>query len=145
MFKKKFDHKNGEARVCKECGAAYHAMKPTWKCKKCLNRDQREIENNKKLNLEKKEEYPFNTKTDEADVRFSNITTALDNAWNLYKRTGNKSYVREHYKKQLKEIEENGIMKWIRNRKFVEPEKPKSKSKSITKREFPDTRGHYEY
>ena len=28
LWKVKFDHKNGEQRECKECGASFHTMKP---------------------------------------------------------------------------------------------------------------------
>jgi hypothetical protein len=46
----------------------------------------------------------------------------------------------------LKEIEENGILKWILDRRDKETKDAKqSKSRNVIKKEFPDTRGHYEY
>jgi hypothetical protein len=52
-----------------------------------------------------------------------------------------------HYDKKLKEIEENGIMTWILDRRSPEAKKennPNGKSRNMIRTEFPDTRGYYE-
>ena len=32
LWNVKFDHKNGETRVCKGCGASFHTMRPKHSC-----------------------------------------------------------------------------------------------------------------
>ena len=148
MFKKPFNKVTGEIRECKECGDTFHAKKPIWKCRLCVNKAQKIIEEAKRAKYAKKDKYPFNTRTNLADKRFNSIRTALSNAWKEYKKTGDKSYVIAHYEKQLKEIKENGIMEWILDRRTPAAKKDKStflKTANMTKKEYPDTRGYYEY
>ena len=146
MFKKPFNRKLGEIRECKTCGDTFHAKKPIWKCTKCVNKSQKVIEEKKRAKYPKKDTYPFNNRTNEAGSRFCSIRTALSNAWKEYNKTGDKSYVIAHYNKQLKEIHENGIWQWIWDRRDEETLKEnKSKTRSMTKKDYPDTRGYYEY
>jgi hypothetical protein len=148
MFKKPFNRTIGEQRVCKECGDTFHAKKPIWKCTKCVNASQKIVEQRKRAKYPKKDQYPFNNRTNEAGSRFCSIRTALSNAWKEYNRTGDKSYVIAHYDKQLKEIKENGIMEWILDRRTPEAKKesnPHARSRNMIKKDYPDTRGHYEY
>ena len=49
LWNVKFDHKNGEQRVCKECGASFHTPKPRWRCNVCVNQAQKIVERNKRL------------------------------------------------------------------------------------------------
>jgi hypothetical protein len=96
--------------------------------------------------LPPKKPYPFSNKTSESSNRFCTIRTALSNAWKEYQKTGDKSVVIAHYDKQLKEIEENGIMTWILDRRCDTSKKESQvKSKNMIKNDYPDTRGHYEY
>ena len=146
MFKKPFNRKTGEQRECKYCGDTFHAKKPIWKCQTCVNAAQKIIETKKRAKYPKKDKYPFDTRTNAADKRFLSIRTRLSNAWKKYNQTGDKSYVNAHYEKQIKEIKENGIMTWIFDRRDEATLKAnKPKSRNMTKTEYPDTRGHYEY
>lgn len=148
MFKKPFNKKVGEERVCKECSNTFHTLKPIWKCQKCVNAAQKIIEQKKRALYAKKDKYPFDTRTPAADRRFCSIRTALSNAWKKYNETGDKSYVIAHYDKQLKEIKENGIMQWILDRRTPEAKRegnPHAKSRNMIKTDYPDTRGYYEY
>ncbi len=63
------------------------------------------------------------------------ISTANNN-------TGDKSVIIAHYDKQLKEIEENGILEWILDRR-ADTDK-RERSRNMIRKEYPDTRGHYE-
>ena len=146
MFKKPFNRKTGEQRECKYCGDTFHAKKPIWKCQTCVNAAQKIIETKKRAKYPKKDKYPFDTRTNAADKRFLSIRTRLSNAWKKYNQTGDKSYVNAHYEKQIKEIKENGIMTWIFDRRDEATLKAnKPKSRNMTKIDYPDTRGHYEY
>ena len=148
MFKKPFNRKVGEDRICKECGDSFHAKKPIWRCTKCVNKAQKVIEEKKRALYKKKDPYPFDTRTNLATNRFCSIRTALSNAWKQYNKTGDKSYVTAHYDKQLQEIKDNGILKWILDRRTVESKKennPNAKTRNMIKTDYPDTRGHYEY
>ena len=148
MFKKPFNRKVGEQRECKTCSETFHAKKPIWKCTKCVNASQKIIETAKRAKYPKKDQYPFNNRTNEAGSRFCSIRTALSNAWKKYNETGDKSYVNAHYEKQIKEIKENGIMEWILDRRTPEAKRegnPHAKSRNMIKTDYPDTRGYYEY
>jgi hypothetical protein len=146
LWNRKFDHKNGETRVCIQCGETYHTPKPINRCRTCVNAKQRIVEQVKRSKYKKKEQYPFDNKTNKASSRFCTIRTALSNAWKEYKETGDKSYVNAHYDKQLKEIQENGIMTWILDRRCLQAQSEKHvKTKGMIRKEHPDTRGHYEY
>ena len=146
MFKKPFNRRVGEERQCKICGNQFHTKKPIWKCQTCVNAAQKIIETKKRAKYPKKDKYPFDTRTNAADKRFLSIRTRLSNAWKKYNQTGDKSYVNAHYEKQIKEIKENGIMQWIFDRRDEATLKAnKPKSRNMTKTDYPDTRGHYEY
>lgn len=145
LWSKKFDKKNGEKRECRTCGTTFHAKKPIWKCTKCVNALQRVIEEKKRAKYPKKDLYPFNNRTNEAGVRFNSIRTALSNAWKEYKKTGDRNVITAHYDKQLKEIQENGILTWIFDRRDIETlRENKLKSRNVITKELPDTRGWYE-
>ena len=146
MFKKPFNRRVGEERQCKICGNQFHTKKPIWKCQTCVNALQKIIETRKRAKTPKKKHYPFNNYNHEAGARFCKIRTALSNAWKEYNRTGDKSYVIAHYDKQIKEIKENGIMTWILDRRTLEAKREiQPKTRNMTKKDYPDTRGHYEY
>jgi hypothetical protein len=145
LWSVKFDHKNGETRQCKVCGETFHAKKPIWKCTKCVNASQRVIEEVKRAKYPKKDTYPFDTRTNEAGSRFCRIQRELRKAWIEFEKTGDKTHVIQHYEKQLKEIHENGIWQWIWDRRDDASKKEnKLKTASMTRKEYPDTRGHYE-
>ena len=146
MFKKPFNKVVGETRVCKICGDTFHTFKPRYTCNVCLNAKQRIIEQRKRARYTKKENYPFNNRTNEAGSRFCSIRTALSNAWKEYNKTGDRSHITAHYNKQLKEIEENGIMKWIWDRRDKETNEAKTiKSRKIIQRDYPNHHDYYEY
>jgi hypothetical protein len=141
LSSRKFDRKNGETRDCKNCGDTFHTIKPRWRCTNCINKAQKIIEAKKRARTPKKENYPFDNYTNEAFKRFCTIRTELRKAWIEFEKTGDKSIVTAHYDMQFKEIKDNGIMQWILDKK---DEVTKPKTASMTKNEFPDTRGWYE-
>ena len=146
LWSRKFDYENGETRVCKECNATFHTIKPRYRCNVCVNKAQRTIEEKKRAKYKKKLQYPFSNQTSEASSRFCSIRTATAKVWREYYKTGDRSIINAHYDKQLKEIEENGIMQWIndrRDKETVEAKKVKSKS-NITK-DYPNHHDYYEY
>lgn len=146
LWKVKFDHKNGEQRVCKGCGASFYTIKPRWSCNACINAKQKIVETKKRANYQKKDNYPFDTRTHEAGARFCSIRTQLSNVWKEYRNTGDKSVITAHYDKQLKEIQENGIMKWINDRRDKETAEARQvKSKSNITKDYPNTHDYYEY
>ena len=147
LWSRKFDHKNGETRVCKECGLSYHTMKPINKCTKCVNAAQKIIETKKRSLKKKKKQYPFNNRTHEAGARFCRIRTELSNAWKEYKETGDKEVIHSHYNKQLKEIKDNGIMEWIFDRRPTGAGRERNvRSKNMIKKDYPSTKDMpYEY
>jgi len=139
-FKKPFDRKNGETRVCKMCDKEFHTMKPINRCTPCTNQWTKErLKEKIALGLVKpteyKENYPFDTNSGEAVKRFHRIQYALRDCKTREER-------RAHYAKQLKEIEENGILKWIYDRRDEETKREKrTKTKGKIERDMPDTRG----
>jgi hypothetical protein len=147
MFKKPFNKKVGEQRTCKHCNASFHTLKPIWKCTKCVNASQKVVEQRKRAKYPKKDQYPFNNRTNEAGSRFCTIRTALSNAWKEYNKTGDKTAVIAHYDKQLKEIKGNGIWQWIWDRRSPDAKRemnPNAKTRNMIRTDYPDTRGHYE-
>ena len=157
MFKKPFNKVTGETRRCKVCDKDFHTDRPVWRCKPCTSKYIHKMAKEKYgdlpatgkwRGLPPKKPYPFSNITSESSNRFCSIRTALSNAWKEYNKTGDKSVVIAHYNKQLKEIEENGIMEWILDRRGnndLPNGKTKEKSKRMISNEYPDTRGYYEY
>jgi hypothetical protein len=146
MFKKPFNRKIGETRECKGCGISFHTLKPMYTCNQCINAKQKKYETIRREKYPKKPHYPFDNKTNEAGSRFCSIRTKLSNAWKKYKKTGDKSIITEHYNNQLKEIQENGIMQWINDRRDMETLKEKkAKTLSRTRKEYPNHHDYYEY
>jgi hypothetical protein len=146
IWNTKFDHKNGETRQCKECGETFHAKKPVYTCQPCQNKKQKVVEQKKRAQYQKKDNYPFDTRTNEAGARFHRIQRELRKAWIEFKKTGDKSIVTQHYDKQIKEIEENGIMKWIIDRRDKETlEAKQSKSRNNIQKDYPNHHDYYEY
>jgi len=146
LWNVKFNHANGETRICKECGVSFHTMKPRYSCNACLNIKQKIIEQKKRDKYEKKIKYPFDTKTNAATLRFNRIHGELSKAWKEYYKTGDKSIITAHYDKQLKEIEELGILKWILDRRDKETLQAKQmKSRKTITKDYPNTHDYYEY
>ena len=150
MFKKPFDKVKGETRVCRHCDKEFYTIRPRYRCDVCINEKQKIVERLKRQKYQKKPTYPFDNKTPEAANRFCSIRTALSNAWKQYRKTGDRSIINAHYDKQLQEIKDNGIMEWILDRRTPEARREKNpmgmaRSKNLIKRDYPDTRGHYEY
>jgi len=93
------------------------------------------MENGEIPTYEAKKNYPFNTNNGEAVARFHKIQYALRDCKTKEER-------RAHFAKQLKEIEELGILEWIYDRRDEESKNEKrTKSRKTIKRDFPDTRG----
>jgi len=146
IWNTKFDHKNGETRQCKECGETFHAKKPVYTCQPCQNKKQKVVEQKKRAQYQKKDNYPFDTRTNEAGARFHRIQRELRKAWIEFKKTGDKSIITQHYDKQIKEIEENGILKWILDRRDAETNKGKIiKSRNHIQKDYPNHHDYYEY
>jgi len=147
MFKKPFNRKVGEQRTCKHCNVVFHTLKPIWKCQTCVNASQKIIETRKRAKTPKKEQYPFDNRTNEAFARFCGIRKELRKAWVEFEKTGDRSIMTAHYDKQLKEIQDNGIMEWILDRRSPEARKqmnPTARSRNMIAKDLPDTRGYYE-
>jgi hypothetical protein len=153
LWSVKFDHENGEMRKCKICDKDFHAKKPVWRCGLCtskINFDKRKeqyeegiMNTGKWIGMPMKKPYPFSNRTSEANNRFSRIRRDLRIAWE-----GGREELNKHYTKQLKEIEENGILEWILDRRANDDlpnGKEKAKSKKQTQIDWPDTRGYHEY
>lgn len=138
-FKKPFDRKNGEDRVCTICGKGFHTMKPTNRCPPCVNvwtknRNKEKLELGLIQPTEFKDRYPFDTTNGDAANRFKQIQKAL-----LKCKT--KEERKAHYDKQLKEAEELGIMKWIYDRRDAETFKEnRIKTRGRIDKDMPDTR-----
>lgn len=145
LWAKKFDYKNGEDRVCKECDAPFHAVKPTNICNLCRNKSQKLIQTKLRQERGYKPYYPFDNKGTESSNRFCRIRTALSKAWKEYDKTGDKSVVIAHYDKQLQEIHDNGIWEWIWDRRDDATIKGNAlRTRNMITKDLPDTRGHYE-
>lgn len=139
LWNKKFNWKNGEDRICKDCNIPFHTKKPCYTCNLCRNKKIRDYVH-KNRPYQAKDKYPFSSLGGEATDRFVDIRRRLRIAW-----AGGRDTLTEHYSKQLKEIEENGILQWIYDRRDKETMAEKSdKSRNKIIKEYPDTRGHYE-
>jgi hypothetical protein len=146
MFKKPFNRTIGEERICKGCDTPFHTFKPVYTCQPCQNKKQKIVEQKKRSLYKKKDNYPFDTKTNEAGSRFHRIQRELRKAWIEFKKTGDKSIITQHYDKQIKEIEENGILKWIIDRRDAETNKAKIiKSRNHIQKDYPNHHDYYEY
>ena len=146
MFKKPFNKKVGEIRTCKHCAVEFHTFKPRYSCNACLNAAQKIVERKKRALYKKKDNYPFSTKTNEAGARFHRIQRDLRKAWIDFQKTGDRNIITAHYEKQLKEIEANGILKWILDRRDRETlEAKQSKSRKTIQKDYPNHHDYYEY
>jgi hypothetical protein len=121
-----------EDRICRYCGAEFHAIRAIWRCNACTIKLQKEV--NDRSKRAKKEHYPFDSKGGEAKGRFRRINRELSKCTTREERT-------EHYNKMFKEIEGNGIMQWILDRRDDETQR-ENQNKSIRRirTEYPDTR-----
>lgn len=141
MFKPKkvFDRKNGEIRVCNTCNKDFHTYKPINRCPPCTNvwNKQRLIEKQELGLIQKheyKENYPFDTNNGDSVRRFKRIQRELKECETREER-------KAHFEKQLKEIEENGILLWIYDRRDANSNKEnRTKSKGKIEKQQPDTR-----
>ena len=146
MFKKPFNKVVGETRTCKHCAVEFHTFKPRYSCNACLNIKQKVIEQKKRALYKKKDNYPFSTRTNEAGARFHRIQRDLRKAWIDFQKTGDRNIITAHYEKQIKEIEANGILKWILDRRDRETlEAKQSKSRKTIQKDYPNHHDYYEY
>jgi len=121
-----------EDRVCRYCGSPFRAIRATWRCKQCTIEKQKVV--NEKTKRARKIQYPFDTANGEAKSRFRRIYRELQKCYTREELTA-------HYDKMFKEIEGNGIMEWIIDRRDAETaEENKSKSIRRIRNEYPDTR-----
>jgi hypothetical protein len=153
MFKKPFNKVIGEERECNVCKEQFYTFKPVWRCRPCTAKkifddakakygDTGLIPTGKWAGMKPKEKYPFDNRSSEASNRFCTIRTKLSNAWKEYNKTGDRSIITKHYDNQLNEIKQNGILEWILDRRADSDKK--ERSRNMIKKEYPDTRGHYE-
>jgi len=140
LWSVKFNHKDGEIRKCKVCDKDFHAKKPIWRCNPCVNEAQKLLEGKKRSKCERKEPYPYQGPNHDYHSRFYPLRAKLHkmkvrDEWQAY------------FKEKLDEIMNDAVlMKWINDRRDKETAEAKqSKSRNVIKKEFPDTRGHYEY
>jgi hypothetical protein len=140
LWNVKFDHKNGETRVCKGCNASFHTKKPRWRCNECLNAAQKVIETAKRAKYERKEPYPYQGPKHDYHTRFYPLRAKL-----------HKMRVREewqaYFKEKLNEIFNDAVlMKWINDRRDKETAETKQlKSKKSIQRDYPNHHDYYEY
>jgi len=135
MFKKPFNRTIGEIRVCRQCNEEFHAYKPIWSCMACLCKQQKLYA----PRITKKDKYPFSG--NERDLRFSRIHGELSRAW----KQGREALT-AHYDKQLKEIEQNGVLDWINDRRSAEAKKEnRVKSRNNITKDYPNHHDYYEY
>ena len=140
LWKVKFNHKDGETRKCKVCDKDFHAKKPVWRCMACINANQKIVEGKKRAKYERKEPYPYQGANHDYHTRFYPLRSKLN-------KMKVRSEWKEYFKNRLDEIFNDAVlMKWINDRRDKETAETKqSKSRNVIKKEFPDTRGHYEY
>jgi hypothetical protein len=140
LWSVKFDHKNGETRVCKHCGASFHTIKPRWSCSPCLNTKQKVIEQTKRNKYEKKASYPYQGPKHDYHQRFYPLRVKLH-------KMKVRSEWKEYFKERLDEIMQDKIlMKWINDRRDKETaDASKLKSKKTIQRDYPNTHDYYEY
>jgi hypothetical protein len=105
-----------------------------------VNAAQKLYEGGKRSKYERKEPYPYQGPKHDYHHRFYPLRAKLH-------KMKERSQWREYFKIKLDEILEDAVlMKWIWDRRDKETKDAKqSKSRNVIKKEFPDTRGHYEY
>jgi hypothetical protein len=140
LWKVKFDHTNGETRKCKDCGNDFHTMKPRHRCKECVNKAQKLIEQTKRNKYERKESYPYQGPNHDYHSRFYPLRAKLHS---LKVR----SEWKEYFKNKFDEImQDEVLMKWINDRRDKETaDSKKLKSKTNIQRDYPNHRDYYEY
>ena len=140
LWKVKFDHKNGEQRVCKGCGASFHTPKPRWSCNACVNAKQKVIETNKRSRYERKQPYPYQGPKHDYHTRFYPLRAKLH-------KIKVRSEWQEYFKEKLDEILKDAVlMKWINDRRDKETaEAKKVKSKSNITKDYPNHHDYYDY
>lgn len=130
MFNKK-KWTGPEDRICRYCGNPFHAIRPIWRCNPCTVAMQKVVNDRSKRPI--KDKYPFDSKGGEAKSRFRRIYRELN-------KCNTREELTAHYDKMFKEIEENGIMQWIVDRRDDETQREnQSKSNRRIKTEYPDT------
>ena len=121
-----------EDRICRYCGKGFLATKPAWRCRECAIQKQKQV--NERTKRPNKDKYPFDSKGGEAKSRFRRINRELT-------KCETREELTVHYDKMFKEIEGNGIMKWIIDRRDDETQREKqSKSTKRIRTEYPNTR-----
>jgi hypothetical protein len=119
-------------RQCKLCKEMFLPSVPLWKCPKCQAAYQR-MKNKESYII--KDAYPFIEP--EKSSRFRRIKRELGKCKTQKERS-------EHFGKQLEEIIDNGIMKWIWDRRDMESkQKAKVKSVNAQHKDYPSTKGLY--
>jgi hypothetical protein len=140
LWNVKFDHTNGENRVCKICDATFHTMKPRHRCNACVNAKQKIVEQKKRSKYERKEPYPYCGPNHNYHHRFYPLRAKL-----------HKMKIRvewqEYLKAKLDEIFGDAVlMKWINDRRDKETAEAKqSKSKTNIQKDYPNMHDYYEY
>lgn len=140
LWNVKFDHKNGETRICKTCSVSFHTIKPRHACNVCLNVKQKVIEQKKRNTYEKKVSYPYQTGNHNYNQRFYPLRAKLH-------KMKERIEWQEYYKTKLDEIFNDVVlMKWINDRRDKETlEAKQSKSRKTITKDYPNTHDYYEY
>lgn len=140
LWKVKFDHKNGETRVCKECSASFYTKKPRHSCNTCLNIKQKVIEQNKRSKYERKQPYPYQGPNHDYHQRFYPLRVKLH-------KIKVRSEWQKYFKEKLDEILNDAVlMKWINDRRDKETAEAKQvKSKRNITKDYPNHHDYYEY
>jgi hypothetical protein len=140
LWNVKFDHTNGETRICKHCGVSFHTIKPRWSCIPCLNAKQKVIETKKRSRYEKKIPYPYQGPKHDYHRRFYPLRVKLH-------KMKVRDEWKEYFKEKLDEIMKDKIlMKWINDRRDKETvEAKQAKSKKNIVKDYPNTHDYYEY
>ncbi len=140
LWNTKFDHVNGEQRICKHCGVEFHTMKPRYCCNQCLNAKQKVIEKNKRSKYEKKTPYPYQGKNHNYKQRFGPLQSKLH-------KMKSRTEWKEYFKVRLDEVLNDAVlMKWINDRRDKETAEARQlKSKKTIQRDYPNHHDYYEY
>ena len=140
LWSRKFNHKDGEQRICKECGTSFHTMKPRCSCNACVNAKQKKYERLRRKQYERKLPYPYQIDNHNYNHRFYPLRAKLH-------KMKQREEWQEYFKIKLNEImQDEALMKWINDRRDLETKNEKvARSKKVIQKDYPDTRGHYEY